>query len=131
MIFRQRARRFTAWIACFAILLASLAPSISHAISSAKESSGFFGEICSADGAKSVKLGNSLDSKTSTPVQKSLHFEHCPFCSSHAGAIGLPPSAGFQLPLLSGHSLKPTLFYQSPRPLFVWASAHSRAPPAL
>ena len=113
------------------ILLASLAPSISHALSAAKETAGFFGEICSVDGAKFIKLGDSPDSKTSTPAQKNLHFEHCPFCSPHAGSIGLPPSAGFQLPLLSGHSLQPTLFYQSPRPLFVWASAHSRAPPAL
>jgi hypothetical protein len=131
MIFRRHAQRFTAWIACFAILLASLAPSISHALSTAKESTGFFGEICSADSAKFVELGDSLGSKTSNPVQKSLHFEHCPFCSSHADTIGLLPSAGFQLPLLSGHSLKPTLYYQSPRPLFIWASARSRAPPAL
>jgi len=131
MIIRQRAQRFTAWIACFAILLASFAPSISHALPAAKETAGFLGEICSADGAKFIKLGDSLGSKTSTPAQKNLHFEHCPFCSSHAGSIGLLPSAGFQLPLLSGHSLKPPLFYQSPHPLFVWTSARSRAPPAL
>jgi hypothetical protein len=131
MIFRRHTNRFTAWLACFAILLASLAPSISHALSAAKDPTGLFAEICSANGAKPIQTGDTLNSKTSSPAQKILHLEHCPFCSSHAHAMGLPPNTEFQLPLLSGHGPHPVLFYQSPRPLFIWAPAQSRAPPVL
>jgi hypothetical protein len=131
MIFRGRTQRFSAWLACFAILLASLAPSISHALAAVDGSTSLFDEICTASGIKSVKPGDALKSKISSPAQNNLHFEHCPFCSSHANTTGLPLSVEFQLPVLIGHDLRPVLFYQSPRSLFIWAAAQSRAPPSL
>lgn len=59
-----------------------------------------------------------------------MHFEHCPFCFTHAGSFGTPPSAEFTAPLLIGAAIQPTLFLHSPRPLFSWAAAQARAPPA-
>jgi hypothetical protein len=122
-------RRITAWIATFAILLAALAPSISQAINAAKGSGASWAEICTASGFKLTKIGD-IDSSTSqTPAEKSMHFEHCPFCFMHAGSVGLPPSNALTLPIASSELPLPSLFYQVPRPLFIWAAAQSRAPP--
>jgi hypothetical protein len=123
-------RQFAAWIACLAILLAALAPSISHALAAAKGSDFSWMEICSTTGAKFVKVTDSQNPvKSSTPAEKAMHSEHCPFCLTHAGSFGLPPTAAFAFPVVSVPPAFPSLFYQSPRPLFIWAAAQSRAPP--
>lgn len=124
-------RQFTAWIACFAILLAALAPSISHAIAAGKDAGAGWIEVCSATGSKLVQVGGEHNPAPSEPAEEGLHFEHCPFCLTHGGLVGLPPSAGFTLPAVSGTQPLPSLYYQSPRPLFIWAAAQSRAPPAI
>ncbi len=127
MGFTLKRRRFTAWIACLAMLLASLAPSISLALV-ASGSTGFIGEICTVAGIKTIKVNAG---RPDTPVQQQLHLEHCPFCFTHADVIGLPPSTTSALPVFSNHPVFPSLFYQAPHPLFVWATAQSRAPPVL
>lgn len=122
-------RRFAAWIACFAILLAALAPSISQAIH-VKKGTEIIGEICSMTGAKMAKAEPGSPASSSMPAEKALHFDHCPFCLTHAGSFAVLPSAGFALPAVAGTQLLPSLYYHAPRPLFIWAAAHSRAPPA-
>ncbi|HAT29329.1 MAG TPA: DUF2946 domain-containing protein [Janthinobacterium sp.] len=127
-------RQLTAWIACFAILLAALAPSISHAIAAGKNAGSGWIEICSAAGSKFVSADQTLNSASSTssaPAEKSLHFDHCPFCSTHGGPSAPPPAVALSVPAVSGKAILPSLYYQAPRPLHVWASAQSRAPPAL
>lgn len=124
-------RRMTAWIAGFAVLLAALAPSISQAIFASKVSAAGFGEICSVTGNKLAKVEHEGHHSSSSPAEKGLHFEHCPFCFTHAGSVGLPPATDLVLPMPVGTQLMPPLFYQSPRSLFTWAAAQSRAPPSL
>eukprot|EP01133_Synstelium_polycarpum_P018852 gene18852-22552_t len=124
-------RRFAAWIACFAILLAALAPSISQAVANAKQESGSgWAEICSVAGIRFVQVaaGATDDGKS---AGKAMQMEHCAFCSTHAGSVGLPPSPIMPLPVASGTAIFPALYYQSPAPLFIWSTAQSRAPPAL
>ncbi|MBW3501936.1 DUF2946 domain-containing protein [Janthinobacterium sp. NKUCC08_JDC] len=127
-------RRFAAWIACFAILLAALAPSISQAVASAKQESGSgWAEICSVAGIRFVQLVQAGDGAADEKSgDKVMQMEHCAFCSTHAGSVGLPPTSPV-LPLLvaSGTAIFPALYYQSPAPLFIWSTAQSRAPPAL
>ena len=125
-------RRFAAWIACFAILLAALAPSISQAVANAKqESDSGWAEICSVAGIRFVQVDDdgAADGKSGG---KAMQMEHCAFCSTHAGSVGLPPTNPV-LPLLvaSGTAIFPALYYQSPSPLFIWSTAQSRAPPSL
>ncbi|HEX7647463.1 MAG TPA: DUF2946 domain-containing protein [Noviherbaspirillum sp.] len=111
-----------------AILFAALAPSISHALASAGKLSPIWAEICSAEGTKVYKsddAGGAAQEKNSSAA-----FEHCPYCTLHAGFVGLPPTAGFTLPVFSASFPHPSLFYQAPRPLFIWAAAQSCAPPA-
>ncbi|MGZ3254925.1 MAG: DUF2946 domain-containing protein [Burkholderiaceae bacterium] len=121
--------RITAWIASFAVLLAALAPSISHAINAANDSGSGWIEICSTVGSKLAKVDGAQNPASQAPADKAIHFEHCPFCFTHAGSVGLPPSTDLTLPIASNALPLPSLFYQSPRPLFLWAAAQSRAPP--
>ena len=122
-------RRFAAWIACFAILLAALAPSISQAVANAKQESGSgWAEICSVAGIRFVQVDDgAADGKSDG---KAMQMEHCAFCSTHAGSVGLPPTSPvLPLPVASGTAIFPALYYQSPSPLFIWSTAQSRAPP--
>ena len=126
-------RRFAAWIACFAILLAALAPSISQAVANAKQESGSgWAEICSVAGIRFVQVlqadGGAADEKSGG---KAMQMEHCAFCSTHAGSVGLPPSPVLPLPVITGTAILPSLYYQSPFPLYIWSTAQSRAPPGL
>jgi type II secretory pathway pseudopilin PulG len=124
-------RRCAAWIACFAILLAALAPSISQAVANAKQESGSgWAEICSVAGIRFVQVDDDggADGKSGG---NAMQMEHCAFCTTHAGSVGLPPSPVLPLPVTTGTAIFPALYYQSPAPLFIWSTAQSRAPPAL
>lgn len=123
--------RLTAWIACFAVLLATLAPSISHALSAAQASNAGWAEICTFTGIKMVKVEHPEHHDSSAPTEMGLHFEHCPFCFTHGGSVGLLPTAGFLIPAASRDEALPPLYYHAPRPLFIWAAAQSRAPPSI
>ncbi|QAU34999.1 DUF2946 domain-containing protein [Janthinobacterium sp. 17J80-10] len=121
-------RRITAAFACLAILMAALAPSISHALSDSGKSRFLWSEICSSAGLKLIKLD--LGPASPTHGEPASAFDHCPFCQTHGGMPALPSSVAFVLPAYQGSFPFPSLFYQAPRPLFVWASPQSRAPPA-
>jgi hypothetical protein len=122
-------RRFTAWVASFAILLAALAPAISHAMAAARGAPQVWSEVCTASGAKLVKVADASSSKPAT--QQASHFEHCPFCFSHAVGPGLLPDNDLRLPSAAGAQILPPLFYRAHHPLFAWVAAQPRAPPLL
>jgi|GEM_PF-416279 len=160
MRMRQGHRKIAAWIACFAVLLSSLAPSISHALAATKmldlslvqsmaqamtsatntaEASAAqlheaqLHELCitNRDGVPASVL-EPFSSAASTPHSHgdaNFHFEHCPFCFTHAGSFGLATDTGLIIPQANGASILPELFYHSPAPLFAWASPLPRAPP--
>lgn len=87
-------------------------------------------EICTAAGLKLVKVSGGGVHKPGPVTHTSVHVEHCALCITHDGAFALPQSAGLTLALLETQETYPALFYQSPRPLAIWAAAQSRAPPA-
>lgn len=118
-------RRFVAWIACFMMLFGALAPSISQVMSAARGET--WAEICSAAGVKFIKADPGAPLK-----QQTMQAEHCPFCATHGGAPALPPSdASVVFASIDAPHTHPILFYRSPRPLSIWTTAQSRAPPAL
>jgi len=122
-LFRSHSR-LTGWIAVVAIFLASIAPSMSHALASANGSSWI--EVCTAQGSKWTEDG----ADDTTPVSSPSHvFEHCPFCSIHSPAIGMPPSAEKASMPVEGHGEFPAAFYAAPCRLYAWVSAWPRAPP--
>ena len=122
-VFRTH-RRLPTWIAALAILLASLAPALSHAFASASGSD--WVEICTAQGAKWVKMGEDGADR----VPGSAHsLDHCPFCSLHAPTLGLPPVTNLALQPLRLSEEVPPAFLFAPHTLHVWVSAQPRAPP--
>jgi len=127
-------RQITAWIACFAIMLSALAPSISRAVAANNGLPSASLEICTVVGPKSIAVdakNTAASILPSTPAKDTAHGEPCPFCGTHAGSSALlPGSDNFVFPVMSGEPRPhPHLFYQSPRPLFIWAPAQPRAPP--
>ena len=79
-------------IALFAIVFASLAPSISHALANQNGTQGFMQEICGVGGqklyiqvvtTKGQSIQAALDTKPgSQPVSINHHLNHCPFCTN-------------------------------------------------
>lgn len=135
MRMRKTTQSFAAWIACLAILLAAFAPSLSHAWNAAQRNMALSMEICSVMGTAHVKStdtsANSADPASASESAPTSHLEHCPFCTGHGACPAMPPVADLVLPAAQIPSGFPFLYYQAPRRLFVWSSAHSRAPPVL
>ncbi|MDP3842696.1 MAG: DUF2946 domain-containing protein [Oxalobacteraceae bacterium] len=110
------------WIACFAMLINALAPSISHAVNarSSMPSSPMM-EICTMNGIQPM---------AEMPGPSGVGSgEHCPFCLPHAGSFALPPSDLPVRAIVAGHDLFPSLFYHAPYRLFSWTAANPRGPP--
>lgn len=117
-------RRLTSWIAALAILLASLAPALSHALASATGSNWI--EICTTQGSRWIQAGQ--DGSERAPSSAHV-LEHCPYCSLQAPTLGLPPvTHRVHLPVQLSHVV-PLAFLGAPRTLHAWVSAQPRAPP--
>jgi len=129
-MFTSKARaRWVLWMACCAILLAALAPTLSRALTVAQGGAVPSLEICSvAGGMNMVPLKLSLDD--STPSKNAMQMGDCPCCGMHAAVLALPPVslAPASGALITG--LLPVLFYQSATPLFAWTPLQPRGPPA-
>ena len=118
-----RKNRLIHWIAAFAIAMSALAPAVSQAVSLAKHGQGFAMEICAADGTKSQI---SVQSSEQTELAESV--QPCPHCITHTAITpAFNTNLTFQAPQTL--ALLPQLFYQSPKPLAVWVTPPSAAPP--
>ncbi len=116
-------RTFVHWIAAFAILMSAIAPTISQAVSVTKDGHGFVMEVCTVDGGK-IQVNVKTDGQTDT----SDPMKSCPYCISHtAVTAAFNTNLTFQAPQTL--ALLPQLFYQSPKPLAVWVTPPSAAPP--
>jgi hypothetical protein len=111
------------WIAALAIAMSALAPAVTQAVSLAKHGQGFAMEICAADGTQSQINVQSEGQADHAEVQP------CLYCLAHSAiAPVFSTNLTFQAPQTL--ALLPQLFYQSPKPLAVWVSPPSAAPPA-
>lgn len=117
------------WIACIAIFLVTLAPTVSRALTVASGLAVPSLEICSVAGGMNM-LPATLSTDAPDTSKDSMRMGDCPCCSMHADTLSLPPTA---LVLASGElitGLLPDLFYQSAAPLFAWTPVQPRGPPA-
>ncbi|WP_293600450.1 DUF2946 domain-containing protein, partial [Polynucleobacter sp. 39-46-10] len=114
--------RLIHWIAVLAITMSALAPAVSQAVSLVKHGQGFAMEICSVDGAK-VQI-NVQDEEQSDLAG----VQPCPYCIAHTA---ITPTFNTNLTFQAPQTLAllPQLFYQSPKPLVVWVTPPSAAPP--
>ncbi|HEY8085274.1 MAG TPA: DUF2946 domain-containing protein [Methylophilaceae bacterium] len=132
MNYFRRQRTVIALCAGFAILLASLMPTITQAFASQQVTDSFLSAICSNSGVAKFVSFAVVTGKSSQPAQnKPMAMEHCPYCFSHAGSFGVMPSHDLAIVKLALSQPYPQLFYRSPYPLFAWISANPRAPPVL
>jgi len=118
-------RHSSHWIAVFAILMSSVAPTVSQAVSLAQYGQGISIEVCSATGVKMTQVidVNDADESTQASIQCSLCVVPGNF------ALPLNHELSFAKPVNS--NIYPQLFYQSPKPLFAWVALPSRAPPSV
>jgi len=121
---RRQLRRVT-WIALTAMLALALMPALSHALSFARGVPSALSEVCTPQGAKLV----APTEQAPEPAAPLAHLDHCPFCALQA-AVGLPPAPAQSVAALGLTHAVPPLFLAAPRPLFAWAAAQPRAPPA-
>ena len=114
--------RLIHWIAAAAIAMSALAPAVSQAVSLAKHGQGFAMEICSVDGSKTQIQVQGDDQEVAEQAQP------CPYCIAHTAITpAFNTNLTFQAP--QTFALLPALFYQSPKPLAVWVTPPSAAPP--
>jgi hypothetical protein len=115
-------RRVAAWVAGWALLLAALAPAITHALQSAR-GVGWL-EVCTARGSQGVQAD------PATPAQQHTH-EHCVFCLLQAGRPALLPAAGPSPGAMADDAPLPGSHAGATRPgLPPWPASQPRAPPS-
>src|SRR3972149_11787518 len=133
--------RFASWIAIAAIVFSALAPTISYAFSSKSTPQTLWQELCTAQGTKLIandaipgsikQLGSQIPTQ---PAQDKMcmHFEHCPYCFSHAGSVGLPPATASFVFEASSRTAQHAESYIAPvLPLYHQSANPSQAPPSL
>lgn len=82
-------------------------------------------EICGVNGAKWIKA----DAGSPAQPQPGAHpLDHCPYCSVHASALGMPPAPLLLHPAALRYEV-PQAFLAAPRTLHAWRTAQARAPP--
>lgn len=130
MIFARRTHRLLAWLALATILAASLMPLAAQAMAHWRGSPAANLSACGMD--------MSAPQASAMPAHAPQHHsddgglgraKHCPFCTTHAGADGLPPAAPDVLPATAESHRFPPRFFQARRTLFAWSGAQPRAPP--
>ena len=109
-------------IAALAIAMSALAPAVSQAVSLAKHGEGFAMEICSADGSM-MQINVLMDDQELANQELP-----CPYCVAQSVITPVfNTNLTFQAP--QTFVFLPQLFYQSPKPLAVWVTPPSAAPP--
>lgn len=117
-------RSIGAWIALAAMCVLVVVPTLARA--TAVPAVPGMGEVCTAEGMRMAPMEG--DSAPGAPQG----LDHCPICVLQAAGGSTPPSAApaaLALALAAAPAM-PALFLVAPRPLFAWASAAPRGPPA-
>lgn len=135
MILSQKITRFIHHIALFAIVFASVAPSISHALAAQQGINSFVQQICTSDGqtitiqvmtSKGQQLETSLivdEANRSAPADIVLHLNHCPFCGNPSIHAALEPPYALIVDVLAAQA------EQLETPTVIASSSFSVLPP--
>lgn len=118
-------RTFSSWIALLAILVVTLAPSVTGMLSAS--SGQLWDQVCSATSPAVTKTSTSGDESPATPHA----FEHCPYCALHADLAPPPDPRHADAGMVLAWRAQPAAFDHAPRADAVWAGAQPRGPPSL
>jgi hypothetical protein len=135
--------RFIHHVALFAIVFASVAPSISHALAAQNSTNSFAQEVCTTNGSKitiqvlttkgkqlATELpAQSTENKAPTNIQH--HLQHCPFCANPSidAAVTAPHTP--IIAILTAQAQKIAVNFQLVLPRFSALPPPAQAPPAL
>lgn len=134
----KRLFRFMHRIALFAILFASVAPSISHALAAKNNSNSFSQEVCTSTGNKIViqvlttkgkQLATEFVVSKSSSNTMTMHLEHCPFCSNGVASTSLPATNTLIIALLSATAQQIAQYAAPTVATRPYVSPQSQAPP--
>ncbi|HET7524421.1 MAG TPA: DUF2946 family protein, partial [Burkholderiaceae bacterium] len=87
----RRLNRSTRWATLLALLLATLAPSVAHALRHVRGETMPWSVLCSATGGKLVLFESQAGEPGSAPHAHA--FEKCAFCALHQGGWAPPAAA--------------------------------------
>jgi hypothetical protein len=124
MSFLRARRTLSSWIALLAILVVTLAPAVTGALSASRTQ--LWGEVCSA---ASLAAGKSATSSGQESPAGPHAFEHCPYCALHADLAPPPDPRQSGAGVALAFRAQPAAFIHAPRANAVWTSAQPRAPP--
>ncbi len=135
----KKLMRFIHQIALFAIVFASIAPSISHALAAHSNVNSFAQAVCTSNGEKIViqvittkgkQLVTEFVVSKVSPKTMSMHLEHCPFCGSATTATSLPATNTLMIALLEATAQKLAQYATPVFESFSYVSPPSQAPPS-
>jgi len=112
------------WIALCAVLMAALAPSVSHMLAGRGDAAG---PACSMPEHRMMQMAAARDG--TKPAGHAMDMDDCGYCSMQGHLPMLPGVAAAAPLLLDLVRAAPPLFFIAPRPLDIWLHARSRAPP--
>ncbi|WP_167223003.1 DUF2946 domain-containing protein [Massilia rubra] len=122
----RRAFALAAWMAMLAVLMAVLAPALSHAFGADPAARFLPGDICRAGSVAAA--GEALAGGAPAPPSHEEKRQHCPYCHHGNGVLLLPP-APHPLALAVADAPPTAPFPDAPKPRFAWTAAHARGPP--
>ena len=137
----QKLFRWVNKIALFAIVFASLAPSISHALAGTNNTS-FAQEICTTSGTKitiqvlttkgkqlATELpAQSTENKAPTNIQH--HLQHCPFCANPSTDAAIQAAHAPIVAMLTAQAQQIAASVQVATPYFSTLPPPAQAPPS-
>lgn len=112
------------WIALCAVLMAALAPSLSHMLAGRGDAGA---PACAMPEHRMMHMAASRDGVK--PPVHAMDMDDCGYCSMQGHLPMLPTVAAAAPLLVELVRAAPPLFFIAPRPLPVWLHARSRAPP--
>jgi hypothetical protein len=124
---RGRLNRSVRWAALLALLLATLAPSVAHALRHLRGETMPWSQLCSATGGKRVVFG--WEDKERGSGVRTHAFESCGLCALHSGGWAPTPAAASVALRIDLRGSAPT---GRPSPAWrqlPWSAALPRAPP--
>ncbi len=125
------------WIALIAILWASLAPSLAHALSlspGGHNAHRISVDFCTSEGAGRASLTLEVPGSGDDGSQADSHGDshHCPLCRNPHADVGILPAPVPVVPAPVGRAITyPPLFFLAAHSLHAWSAAQPRAPPAV
>jgi len=138
-------RKLFSWVhkvALFAVVFASLAPTISHAIAAQQGINSFAQQICTTDGkkitiavmtTKGQQLATELSTTKESPSPRTIvsHLNHCPFCANPSVDTAIETPHTVVVSLLTAQAEKIAAFTKVVLPRFSVLPPPAQAPPQL